>query len=128
MVQQLNQRAAHNAIYFNFQDAITLEVRSESDSRSVLKDRVSKQTIQRQTIIEGQRIKLPKIALGSHVSKTSTPRHYRVVISKTAHRWFGSITVDTFHNDTVHDIRHPIVGVDVGIKHWQSSEGIGLKP
>jgi len=36
----------------------------------------------------------------------------KVVISKTAHRWFASITVDTFDNDTIVDNRHlPVVGV-----------------
>ena len=50
----------------------------------------------------------------------------KVVISKTAHRWFASITVDTFDNDTIADNRHlPVVGVDVGIKHLAvTSEGV----
>ena len=50
----------------------------------------------------------------------------KVVISKTANRWFASITVDTFDNDTIAVTRHlPVVGVDVGIKHLAvTSEGV----
>ena len=50
----------------------------------------------------------------------------KVVISKTANRWFASITVDTFDNDTIADNGHlPVVGVDVGIQHLAvTSEGV----
>ena len=128
---QLNQRAAHNAIYFNFQDAIK-HWKSGQSLFPKFKKRSKGQSFQADagrgtTIIEGQRIKLPKIGWVRMFQKL---RHLgtivKVVISKTAHRWFASITVDTFHNDTIHDIRHhPIVGVDVGIKHLAvTSEGI----
>ena len=50
----------------------------------------------------------------------------KVVISKTANRWFASITVETFANDTIAATRHlPVVGVDVGINHLAvTSEGV----
>ena len=79
------------------------------------------------TIIEGQRIKLPKIGWVRMFQKL---RHLgtivKVVISKTAHRWFASIIVDTFDNDTIVATRHlPVVGVDVGINHLAvTSEGV----
>ena len=141
---QLNQRAAHNAIYFNFQDAIK-RWKSGQSLFPKFKKRSKGQSFQADagrgtTIIEGQRICpcIPKIGWVRRTAYKTTQnrlgsqklRHLgtivKVVISKTAHRWFGSITVDTFHNDTIPDIRHhPIVGVDVGIKHLAvTSEGI----
>ena len=127
----LNQRAAHNAIYFNFQDAVKRWQSGESGFPK-FKKRSRGQSFQADagrgtTIIEGRRIKLPKIGW---VRMFQTLRHLgtivKVVISKTAHRWFASITVDTFDNDTITDNRHlPIVGVDVGIKHLAvTSEGV----
>ena len=50
----------------------------------------------------------------------------KIVISKHGHRWFAAILVDTFYDDSIPDIRqHPLVGVDVGIKHLAvTSEGV----
>ena len=50
----------------------------------------------------------------------------KIVISKHGHRWFAAILVDTFYDDSIPDIRqHPVVGVDVGIKHLAvTSEGV----
>ena len=102
----LNQRAAHNAIYFNFQDAVKRWKAGESRFPK-FKKRSRGQSFQADagrgtTIIEGQRIKLPKIGW---VRMCQTLRHLgtivKVVISKTANRWFASITVDTFDNDTI---------------------------
>ena len=129
--KELNQRAAHNAIYFNFQNAVKRWQSGESRFPK-FKKRSRGQSFQADagrgtTIIEGQRIKLPKIGW---VRMFQTLRHLgtivKVVISKTAHRWFASITVDTFDNDTIADNRHlPVVGVDVGIKHLAvTSEGV----
>ena len=79
------------------------------------------------TIVEGQRIKLPKIGWVRMFQKL---RHLgtivKVVISKTANRWFASITVDTFDNDNIAANEHlPVVGVDVGINHLAvTSEGV----
>ena len=128
---ELNQRAAHNAIYFNFQDAVKRWKAGESRFPK-FKKRSRRQSFQADagrgtTIIEGKRIKLPKIGWVRLCQKL---RHLgtvvKVVISKTAHRWFASITVDTFDNDTIPDNRHlPIVGIDVGINHLAvTSEGV----
>ena len=127
----LNQRAAHNAIYFNFQKAVK-RWKSGQSRFPKFKKRSRGQSFQADagrgtTIVEGQRIKLPKMGW---VRMFQTLRHLgtivKVVISKTAHRWFASITVDTFDNDTIPDNRHlPVVGVDVGIKHLAvTSEGV----
>ena len=119
----LNQRAAHNAIYFNFQNAVKRWKAGESRFPK-FKKRSRGQSFQADagqgtTIVEGHRIKLPKIGW---VRMCQSLRHLgtivKVVISKTAHRWFASITVDNFENDSILDNRHlPVVGVDVGIKH-----------
>ena len=127
----LNQRAAHNAIYFNFRDAVKRWKAGESGFPK-FKKRSQGQRFQADagrgtTIIEGQRIKLPKIGWVRMFQKL---RHLgtivKVVISKTANRWFASITVDTFDNDTIVANGHlPVVGVDVGIKHLAvTSEGV----
>ena len=127
----LNQRAAHNAIYFNFQNAVKRWKAGESRFPK-FKKRSRGQSFQADagrgtTIIEGQRIKLPKIGWVRMFQKL---RHLgtivKAVISKTANRWFASITVDTFDNDTIAANRHlPCVGVDVGIKHLAvTSEGV----
>ena len=120
---QLNQRAAHNAIYFNFQNAVR-KWKSGQSKFPKFKKRSKGQSFQADagrgtTIIEGQRIKLPKIGWVRMFQKL---RHLgtivKVVISKTAHRWFASITVDTLIDNPTPDNRYlPVVGVDVGIKH-----------
>ena len=127
----LNQRAAHNAIYFNFQDAVS-RWRSGQSRFPRFKKRSHGQSFQADagrgtTHIEGQRIKLPKIGWVRMFQKL---RHLgticKVVISKKGHRWFASIMVDTFADDPKPDASDkPIVGVDVGIKHQAvTSEGV----
>ena len=128
---QLNQRAAHNTIHFNFQNAVK-KWKSGQSKFPKFKKRSKRQSFHADagrgtTIIEGQRIKLPKIGWVRMFQKL---RHLgtivKVVISKTSHRWFASITVDTYADDSMPDNRHlPVVGVDVGIKHLAvTSEGI----
>ena len=126
----LNQRAAHNAIYYNFQDAIK-RWRSGQNKFPSFKKRAKGQSFQADagrgtTIVEGQRIKLPKIGW---VRMFQTLRYLgtiiKVVISKHGHRWFASIVVDTPINPPIPDPHgKPIIGVDVGIKHLAvTSEG-----
>jgi putative transposase len=38
-----------------------------------------------------------------------------VTISRTAHRWFASITVETEDTEAVDNSTHPVLGIDVGI-------------
>ena len=67
--------------------------------------------------MEGKRIKLPKIGwvkMFSELRFAGTLK--RVTISRTAHRWFVSILVDTGLPLVPRDLRGlPVIGVDVGI-------------
>lgn len=67
--------------------------------------------------VEGKRIKLPKIGwVKMFQALRFEGKIIRVSISKTAHRWFVSITVDTGTPNTPRDTRGlPVIGIDVGI-------------
>ena len=67
--------------------------------------------------VEGKRIKFPKIGwIRMFQEFRFQGEIIRVTISRTAHRWFVSITVDTGTPNTPRDTRGlPVVGVDVGI-------------
>ena len=67
--------------------------------------------------VEGKRIKLPKIGWIRMFQELRFKGKIKcVTISRTAHRWFVSITVDTGTPNTPRDTRgSPVVGVDVGI-------------
>ena len=66
--------------------------------------------------VEGKRIKLPKIGwVKMFQALRWTGKIMKVTISRTAHRWFVSITVDTEDTEAVDNSTHPVVGIDVGI-------------
>ena len=67
--------------------------------------------------VEGKRIRLPKIGwVRMFQALRFEGEIIRVTISRTAHRWFVSITVDTGIPNVPRDTRGlPVVGVDVGI-------------
>ena len=67
--------------------------------------------------VDGKRIKLPKIGWVKMFQELRFEgKLIRVTISKTAHRWFVSITVDTGTPNVSRDTRGlPVIGVDVGI-------------
>ena len=126
-----SQNASKNAIYTNLKDAIG-RWKSGQNRFPKFKKRSHGQSYQadsgRGTIpVVGKRIKLPKIGW---VRLCQSLRFLgticKVVISKTANRWFASITVDTFIDNPISDNRGlPTVGVDVGIKHLAvTSEGV----
>ena len=67
--------------------------------------------------IEGKRIRLPKIGWVRMYQKL---RHKgeitKVTLSRTAHRWFVSLTIDTGKPNAPRDTRGlPAIGIDVGI-------------
>ena len=67
--------------------------------------------------VEWKRIKLPKIGWVRMYEKL---RHKggltKITLSRTAHRWFVSITVDTGKPNAPRDTRGlPVIGIDVGI-------------
>ena len=67
--------------------------------------------------VEGKRIRLPKIGwvkMFSELRFEGTIK--RVPLSRTAHRWFASILIDTGLSNVPRDTRGlPVIGVDVGI-------------
>ena len=67
--------------------------------------------------VEGKRVKLPKIGWVKMFESLRFDRKIiKVTISRTAHRWFVSITVDTgTPNEVVGMTTRPVVGIDVGI-------------
>ncbi len=66
--------------------------------------------------IDDKCIRLPKIGwIRMHERLRFKGKIGRVTISRTAHRWFVSITVDTDDTPPVVDPTAPVIGIDVGI-------------
>ncbi|RKU17429.1 transposase [Candidatus Poribacteria bacterium] len=66
--------------------------------------------------IEGKRIRLPKIGwIKMREALRFVGKIIQVTISRTAHRWFVSITVETEDTEVVDTSTHPVIGIDVGI-------------
>ena len=66
--------------------------------------------------VEGKRVKLPKIGwIKMHQALRFVGEIIRVTISRTAHRWFVSITIETEDTEVVDNSTHPVIGIDVGI-------------
>ena len=67
--------------------------------------------------VAGKRVKLPKIGwVRMFQALRFEGKIIKVTISKTAHRWFVSITVETGTPHTPRDTRGlPVIGIDVGI-------------
>lgn len=66
--------------------------------------------------IDGKRIRLPKIGwIPMFEALRFAGKIKRVTISRTAHRWFVSISVETDDIQQVVDPTAPVIGVDVGI-------------
>ncbi|MDE0088503.1 MAG: transposase [Candidatus Poribacteria bacterium] len=66
--------------------------------------------------VEGKKIKLPKIGwIKMFQELRFVGKLIKVTISRTAHRWFVSITVDTEDTKAVDTSTHPVIGIDVGI-------------
>ncbi len=74
-------------------------------------------TTDEQTVrVEGKKIKLPKIGwIKMRQALRFVGKIIKVTISRTAHRWFVSITVDTEDTEVVDTSTHPVIGIDVGI-------------
>ena len=67
--------------------------------------------------VEGKRIKLPKIGwIKTRQELRFVGSIIKVTISRTAHRWFASITVETEDTEAVDNSTHPVLGIDVGIR------------
>ena len=81
------------------------------------RDRQSYSTDPNSVKIKGKRIKLSKVGWVRMFQKLRfTGEVVKVTLSRTAHRWFVSITVDTGKTNAPRDTRGlPVVGIDVGI-------------
>ena len=66
--------------------------------------------------VDNKRIKLPKIGwIKMFESLRFVGKIIKVTISRVAHRWFVSITVETEDTEIVDNSTHPVIGIDVGI-------------
>ena len=66
--------------------------------------------------VEGKRIRLAKIGwVKMFQALRFEGKIISVTISRTAHRWFVSITVETEDTEAVDISTHPVIGIDVGI-------------
>ena len=66
--------------------------------------------------VEGKRVKLPKIGWVKMFEELRfMGRPIKVTISRIAHRWFVSITVETEETEAVDNSTHPVIGIDVRI-------------
>ncbi len=67
--------------------------------------------------VQGKKIKLPKIGWVKMFQELRwSGKIMKVTISRTAYRWFVSITVETTEDtQAVDNSTHPVIGIDVGI-------------
>ncbi len=114
----MDQRAALFGIK-NFGDAISRWRKGQNrfPKKKRRRDRQSYSTDPSSVSIKGKRIRLPKIGwVGMFEKLRFKGELIKVTISRTAHRWFVSITIDTGKPKAPRDTRGlPVVGIDVGI-------------
>ena len=114
----MDQRAALFGIK-NFGDAISRWRKGQNrfPKKKRRRDRQSYSTDPSSVSIKGKRIRLPKIGwVGMFEKLRFKGELIKVTISRTAHRWFVSITIDTGKPKAPRDMRGlPVVGIDVGI-------------
>ena len=116
--KSLDQRAATYGI-INLGDAIK-RWKSGQNKFPIYKKRSHRQsyTVEGAKVkVEGKRIRLPKIGWVRMFETLRFEGEIKsVTISRTAHRWFVSILVDTGTPNVPRDTRGlPVIGVDVGI-------------
>ena len=76
----------------------------------------SYQTDEQSVKFDGKRIKLPKIGwVKTFETLRFVGRIVSVTISRTAHRWFASVSVEVADTEVVDMSTHPTIGIDVGI-------------
>ncbi|MDE0553358.1 MAG: transposase [Candidatus Poribacteria bacterium] len=73
-------------------------------------------TDEQSVLVEGKRIKLPKIGwIRTFQALRFVGKIVSVTISRTAHRWFASVSVEVENTEVVDLSTHPTIGIDVGI-------------
>ena len=116
--KELDQRAALFGIK-HFGDAISRYKSGQNrfPKKKRRRDRQSYSTDPGSVITEGKRMRLPKIGWVRTFQKLRFKGEItKVTVSRTAHRWFVSITVDTGKPNAPRDTRGlPVIGIDVGI-------------
>ncbi|MYK18928.1 IS200/IS605 family element transposase accessory protein TnpB [Candidatus Poribacteria bacterium] len=76
----------------------------------------SYQTDEQSVKFLGKRIKLPKIGwIRTFQELRFVGKIVSVTISRTAHRWFASVSVEVENTEVVDISTHPTIGIDVGI-------------
>ena len=114
----MDQRAAMYGI-MNLEDAITRYDKGQN-KRPKRKRRGCRQSYSMESAkvtIADNKIRLPKIGWVSMQERLRFKGEVvnRVTISRTAHRWFISISVETDDISEVVDPASPVIGIDVGI-------------
>ena len=73
-------------------------------------------TDEQSVYVEGKGIKLPKIGwIRTFEELRFVGKIVSVTISRTAHRWFASVSVEVENTEVVDISTHPTLGIDVGI-------------
>ena len=116
--KDMDQRAALFGIK-NFGDAISRwrSGKNRFPKKKRRRDRQSYSTDPNSVKIKGKRIRFPKLGWVRMFQKLRFKGEIvKVTLSRTAHRWFVSITIDTGTPNVPRDTRGlPVVGIDVGI-------------
>ena len=114
----MDQRAAVFGIK-NLGDAVSRwrSGQNRFPKRKKRRDRQSYSTDPHSVKVEGKHIKLPKIGwVDMFEALRFEGEIVKITLSRTAHRWFVSITVDTGTPNAPRDTRGlPVIGIDVGI-------------
>ena len=116
--KDMDQVVANKSIFDNLSAAIANWV-SKRAKFPKFKGRGHKQsfTTNNQFVeVKGKKIRLPKIGwIKMFQELRFVGKIIKVTISRTAHRWFVSITVETEGTEAVDNSTHPVIGIDVGI-------------
>ncbi len=114
-----DQVAANKSIFVNLATAIKnwVDKRARFPRFKKRGCRQSYTTNNQSVKVNGKKIRLPKIGwVQMFEALRFEGKIMKVTISRTAHRWFVSITVDTEDTEAVANLAtHPVIGIDVGI-------------
>jgi putative transposase len=115
---KMDQRAAFYSIYTNLASAIKnwVDKRARFPKFKKRGSHQSYTTDEQSVRCSGKRIKLPKIGwIRMFQALRFQGKIIKATISRTAHRWFASITVEVADTKVVDTSTHPTIGIDVGI-------------
>ena len=122
-VKSQDQVVANKSIFGNLNAAITnwVQKRAKFPKFKRRGKRDAFTTNAQSVEVKGKRIKFPKIGwVKMFQDLRFEGKIVEVTISRTAHRWFVSLIIDTGEKEKVEkQSTSPIVGIDVGSTHWQ---------